>query len=125
VQRKFRLTNSNDIQRVRGLGKSFSHPLVVLVVLPNDMTLSRIGVIASRAVGGAVQRNRAKRRLREAIQPLLASIEPGWDLILIARQSVGLARFEKIQSALAALLQRASLLNGNHGNGTNNSSTSG
>jgi ribonuclease P protein component len=125
VQRKFRLTNSNDIQRVRGLGKSFSHPLVVLVVLPNDMTLSRIGVIASRAVGGAVQRNRAKRRLREAIQPLLASIEPGWDLILIARQSVGQARFEKIQSALAALLQRASLLNGNHGNGTNNSSTSG
>lgn len=89
------------------------------------MALSRIGVIASRSMGGAVQRNRAKRRLRAAVQPLIASIQPGWDLVVIARQPVGQAQFEQIQSALATLLQRAGLLSGNHGVGSTPSSTSG
>jgi ribonuclease P protein component len=107
VKRRFRLTQSTDIKRVRHLGKSYAHPLIVLVVLSNEQQGSRIGIIAGKSVGGAVQRNRAKRQLRAALQPLLPEINPGWDLLLIARQAIGRAAFHETQSALTNLLQRA------------------
>lgn len=125
MKRRFRLANSKDIQRVRLLGKSYAHPLIVLVTLPNEMALPRIGVVAGRSIGGAVQRNRAKRHMRAAIGPLIASIQPGWDLMVIARPPIKQAEFGQIQSALASLLKRAGILNDTHGLGYDPSSSSG
>lgn len=69
---------------------------------------------AGRSVGNAVQRNRAKRRLRAAIQPLLAELKPGWDTILIARQPSLSAPFLELQVALRQLSVRAGLLDSNN-----------
>jgi ribonuclease P protein component len=85
VQRKFRLTRSEDFKRVRRSGKSYAHPLVVLIVQNNNQPRVKIGVAAGRTVGTAVYRNRAKRLLREAMRTLLPNIASGLDLILIAR----------------------------------------
>jgi ribonuclease P protein component len=109
VKRRFRLTSSTDFMRVRRFGKSYAHPLLALTVQPNQLDYSRIGVSAGRSFGNAVNRNRAKRRLRAAIQPDLESIVPGWDIVLIARRPVLAAPFQEIQSALATLLRRARL----------------
>ena len=76
MQRKFRLTRSEDFKRVRRFGKSYAHPLVVLIVQtmtsePRPVAFSdrgRVGVAAGRTVGTAVYRNRAKRLLREAMR---------------------------------------------------------
>jgi ribonuclease P protein component len=110
VQRKFRLTSSNDYMRVRRTGKSFAHPLVVLVALPNDQEQIRFAVSAGRKVGNAVQRNRSKRLLREAARVFIPKITPGWDLLLIARQPLLEARFEEVKMAVRSLLKRAQLL---------------
>ena len=107
---RFRLTSSNDFKRVRRFGKSYAHPLVVLVALPNELAVTRIGVAAGRSLGGAVKRNRAKRRLRAAIQPLLDKTITGWDVILIARRPLLEAPFQEICSALETLLGKANLL---------------
>lgn len=96
--------------RVRKQGKSFAHPLVVLVKLPSVEDRPRIGISTSRSVGNAVQRNRAKRLLRESIRPFIPAILPGWDLVLIARSSLAAAEFKDVQSAVDALLRRADLL---------------
>ena len=109
VQRSFRLTRSTDFKRVRNYGKSFAHPLLVLVVLSETEANLRVGVTAGRAFGGAVQRNRAKRLLRESIRPLLPGIKIGWNLILIARLPLLKASFTEIQAAVKLLLQRADL----------------
>ena len=114
MQREFRLNSSTDFKRVRRIGKSYPHPLVVLVVLPNQSTRLRIGVAAGRSVGNAVQRNRAKRRLRAAIQPMLAEMKPGWDAILIARQPLLSAPFLELRQALRHLTVRAGILERNH-----------
>jgi len=66
-------------------------------------------VTAGRSVGGAVQRNRAKRLLREAMRMLLPTIRPGWDLILIARQPLPGATYQQVQAALSQLIRRAGL----------------
>jgi len=110
VKRRFRLTRSIDFKRVRSQGKSYAHPLVVLVKLPSTEVNLRVGFSASRALGGAVQRNRAKRLLRELMRSFLPLLSSGWDLILVARNPLLAADFQDLHQALAGLLDRAGLV---------------
>ena len=110
MQRKFRLTRSEDFKRVRRSGKSYAHPLVVLIVQNNNQPRVKIGVAAGRTLGTAVYRNRAKRLLREAMRTLLPNIGSGLDLILIARPGLVSATLEDTRRALLNLLQRARIL---------------
>ena len=109
MQRKFRLTRSDDFKRVRQNGKSYAHPLVLLVTQASDSPQIYVGVTAGRTTGNAVQRNRAKRLLREAMRTLLPSLAPGWDLILIARVGLASASLDDARTALTMLLRRAGL----------------
>jgi len=128
VKRGFRLTRSTDLKRVRNFGKSYAHPLVVLVVSPSTEDRlkealqqpapgvpetgrpSRVAVTGGRSVGGAVQRNRAKRLLREAVRALLPTLRPGWDVVLIARKPLLEATYPQVQAAVSQLMRRADLL---------------
>ena len=110
MQRKFRLTRSEDFKRVRRSGKSYAHPLVVLIVQSHEQPRIKIGVAAGRTVGTAVHRNRAKRLLREAMRTLLPKIASNLDLILIARPGLVFATLEETRQALLTLLQRAHIL---------------
>lgn len=110
MRKRYRLTRSTDFKRVRRVGRSYAHPLVVLVVDPNPEGGLRIGVSAGRSVGNAVLRNRAKRQLRAAIDGLLPTLIPGKDLIILARPAIQQASFAEIQSALSRLLERAGIL---------------
>ena len=109
MQRRFRLTRSEDFKRVRRSGKSYAHPLVVLIVQKSDQPRLRVGVAAGRTVGTAVLRNRTKRLLREAMRSLLPNIASGLDLILIARPGLASASLEETRQALLNLLQRAQI----------------
>jgi putative membrane protein insertion efficiency factor/ribonuclease P protein component len=88
----------------------------VLIVLPNELEQIRIAVAASRHVGKAVKRNRAKRLIRAALQPLITSITPGWDILLIARQPMTQATIQETEQALYKLLIRAQLITKPHVN---------
>ena len=121
MQRRFRLTRSEDFKRVRRSGKSYAHPLVVLIALKsekNDHPHVRVGVAAGRTVGTAVTRNRAKRLLREAMRTMMPKIAlqraednaSGLDLILIARAGLATASLQDTCQALQNLLQRAHII---------------
>ncbi|HSM72662.1 MAG TPA: ribonuclease P protein component [Anaerolineales bacterium] len=110
MQRRFRLTRSEDFKRVRRSGKSYAHPLVVLIVNKSDQPRVRVGVAAGRSIGTAVARNRAKRLLREAIRTMIPNIESGLDLILIARARLASASLQDTRQAVQSLLQRAQII---------------
>jgi ribonuclease P protein component len=112
VQSKFRLSRSEDFKRVRRIGKSYSHPLVVLVAQAsvNPVDYVRVGVAASKTTGTAVHRNRAKRLLREALRPYLISLVSGWDLIFIARPPLVTATLQDTRVVVLDLLRRAKIL---------------
>ncbi len=111
MNRNFRLKQSTDFKRVRRSGKSYAHPFIVLIVLPADGERSLFGVTAGKTVGSAVQRNRTKRLIREAIRPLLPHVKPGWKVVLIARKPIATAQLTDIQASLQELFERAHLLN--------------
>jgi ribonuclease P protein component len=95
--------------RVRRTGKSYAHPLLILIAAPNEQPTTRFAITASKAVGKAVSRNRAKRRIRAAVNFHLPVIKPGWDLVLIARAPLVNANWANILMALKSLLARAQL----------------
>jgi ribonuclease P protein component len=113
VQSRFRLTRSEDFKRVRQSGKSYAHPLVVLVAQPSQSQNIRVGVTAGKTVGTAVSRNRAKRLLREVMRPMLPNLASGWDLILIARPKLVTASLEITRDTVTTLLHRAKLIPSN------------
>jgi ribonuclease P protein component len=110
IPRANRLRRSTDFKRVRDSGQSWVNRWLVLVVLANDLDQVRVGAVASRRVGGAVTRSRTRRLIREAVRPRLEKISGGWDLVFLARASMGSASFQDVDRAVAELLTRASLL---------------
>ena len=112
--RRSRLSRSAEFERVYRQGRSTANSQLVLYAFPNASTeRPRLGLSVSRKVGGAVERNRVKRLLREAFAAAEADLLPGHDLVLVARPPVGeLARREGlggVQDSLAELLARAGL----------------
>jgi ribonuclease P protein component len=110
MNRRYRLTSSTEFRRVRREGKSYAHPLSILITCANGRAISRFGITASKSIGNAVRRNKAKRLLREALRGLMPSISDGWDVILIARSKLLDADWQQIQTAISSLLRRADLL---------------
>ncbi|RLC68584.1 MAG: ribonuclease P protein component [Chloroflexi bacterium] len=114
MQREKRLKRRRDFEAVCSQGRSWSNDLVVLRVLPNDLGSSRYGFAVGRRLGGAVVRNRVKRRLREAVR--LIPTKDGWDMVFIARHAAAEADYHTLKRATEELLARAQLLaNGSKG----------
>ncbi len=110
MERGSSLRKNEDFKRVRRRGQSAAHPYLVVFWLSNENLGPRIGISASRALGGAVQRNRAKRIIRAGLQPLVKRLQPDLDLVLMARTGIRDAKSTQVQAALEALLSRAGLL---------------
>lgn len=85
-----RLVRGSDFRKAFRLGMRLDGPLFTMVAAPNGRAYSRLGLAASRKVGGAVERNRAKRLLRESFrhQKIEAGIAAGFDLVLIPKAEI-------------------------------------
>ncbi|MCC7165785.1 MAG: ribonuclease P protein component [Anaerolineae bacterium] len=110
MKRAWRLKAESDVQRVWQQGRAFAHPLVIVRVRANGLEHSRVAFVAGKKLGNAVERNRAKRRLREALRPLWSRIAGGYDFVLIARGDIVTVSFIDIQQAVDQVLKRARLL---------------
>jgi ribonuclease P protein component len=107
-----RLKTRADFLRVAGSGRRAVRPGLMLqaAAFPSELDGSevvRVGFTASRKVGNAVVRNRAKRRLRAAAAEILARNGlPGTDYVLIARAGTGERRYVDLLGELASALRQ-------------------
>ncbi len=108
MRKEEHLTKPEQYAVVYNKGRSWLSNLVVMKTLPNGLTLSRYGFSVSKRTGKAVTRNKIKRLLREILR--LTPLEPGWDIIFIARPLAANTNHASLEKAIDDLLSRAQLL---------------
>ncbi|MDQ3128487.1 MAG: ribonuclease P protein component [Chloroflexota bacterium] len=89
-----------------------SHPLLSARFLRTDLETTRFGLATGRKLGGAVVRNRVRRRLREVLRAMAPSFQPGWDVLIIARPAIVEADHRAVVDTLRRVLQRAGVVGG-------------
>ncbi|MFI5268753.1 MAG: ribonuclease P protein component [Chloroflexota bacterium] len=109
LSRQNRLTRKSDFDRVFAAGGAVHDRVLSLRAAPGGEKSIRVGIICGKRVGGAVVRNRARRRLRAAVRSLLPSIPVAWDILLVIRPPGARATVAEFFYTLEELLRRRKL----------------
>jgi len=103
-----RLKKSRDFNYVKNKGLAFVRPSFVLQKAPSRLNLplntGRVGFTASRKVGGAVDRNRAKRIMRHLVHECQNDLTPGFDYVMVARERLLTQPFKDMKADLVRAL---------------------
>jgi ribonuclease P protein component len=109
LRRRQRLTATTAFEETYSQGRSRAGSYMVLWIRRGEGAALRLGVVASRTVGNAVQRARAKRRLREAWRLNRHYLAGDCDVVLVARRRILTAPWPDIIDELAWLTRKAGL----------------
>ncbi|HEY7293640.1 MAG TPA: ribonuclease P protein component [Dehalococcoidia bacterium] len=109
MKREQRLRRGADFTAVHRRGRSVAGEALAVRSLRTDAAQARVGFAVGKRVGGAVVRNRVRRRLRAIVASL--PLLPGRDLVISARPPAAGCSFWALRAELCALLRRAHLLN--------------
>ena len=100
-----RLVRTADYRKVYAKGRRRNLEWLVAFSFPNGTPQSRVGFTLPGSFGSAVERNRTKRRLRDAVRKHLAELGPGWDIVLQPRRAALSLAFAEIEATVQKLFQ--------------------
>jgi ribonuclease P protein component len=106
------LSRPADFARLAEGGVGRTHPLLVGRFVRTGLDQTRFGVATGKRLGGAVVRNRLRRRIREALRVMAPSFQPGWDVLIIARPALVEADHDALVGALRRVLRSGGVLGG-------------
>lgn len=104
------LRHPRDFEALQREGSVRADPLVLLRVRRTDLPTVRVGMSVGRRVGGAVVRNRTRRRMRAILRSLAPRLRAGWDVLVIARPPVAAADHGALLASMTRTLSRAGVL---------------
>ena len=94
------IKKNRDFTRMYRRAKTKTGPLLVTYCARNRLGHNRIGITASKRVGDAVRRNRAKRVIRAAYTGLEQQLPQGYDFIFVARSRTAHCKMQPVQQAM-------------------------
>lgn len=103
------LRRAADFEAIARRGTARTGRLLVMRSLRSDGPAVRIGIATPRTLGGAVERNRVRRRLRALVRAHYGSLPSGLDLLVIARPEAARATWTELRDAFATLLRRSDI----------------
>ena len=110
------LRRKDDFSSIYKRGKSIGERYIVLFYKKNGLSYNRIAFLASKKVGNSVQRNRARRLMKENYRFLKDDINSGYDLIFIARNTINERKADEVYKSMHNALVKTKLINHNKDN---------
>ncbi|MBR1811413.1 MAG: ribonuclease P protein component [Clostridia bacterium] len=108
--------SNSDFRRAYARGKSFQDSALVTIVIKNRVGVCRLGITTGKKIGGAVQRNRARRIIRAAFAGYSDRVKPGYDIIFVARTRTCFLKSTELAPVMKRHLTAAGLLPRGDGN---------
>ncbi|MDR2647702.1 MAG: ribonuclease P protein component [Oscillospiraceae bacterium] len=104
------LVRNGDFRRAYACGKSLAHPALVTYAAKNRAGKCRYGITASKKIGNAVERNRSRRVISEALRTLNEPTCGNWDLVFVARGKTKHTKSTQIQHIMRGHLRKLGVL---------------
>ena len=106
-----KLNLNKDFRRLYGRGRSQVHPLLVTYIILNKSGRIRYGITTGKKVGGAVERNRARRVIQAAMRENLKLVDcSGADIVFVARSRTVLAKSQDVEMAMNKHFKQGGLI---------------
>lgn len=99
------IVRNNEFRRLYGRAKTMVHPLFVTYYIKNRYKNNRIGITATKKIGNAVARNRARRILKESYRLLEQDFPSGYDFIFVARKKTTLSKTTETLKAMRNVIK--------------------
>ena len=106
------LKKNHEFKRLYNKGKSAASQCAVVYCRRNGKAENRLGITVSAKLGGAVQRNRIRRRLKEIYRTNEEKFSTGYDIVIVARMRSRYAGFFELQSSILSLIKKLNLTAG-------------
>lgn len=106
------LKRNHEFKRLYNKGKSAASPCAVVYCRRNGKAENRLGVTVSTKIGGAVQRNRIRRRLKEIYRLNEDKLSAGYDVVIVARMRSRYIGYRELESSVLTLFRKLSLVSG-------------
>ena len=104
------LRRKSDFSAIYNRGKSVGERYIVLFYKKNNLGYDRRAFLASKKVGKAVSRNRARRLMKESVRQLEGHFASGYDYIFIARNTITKSKCADVKKSIEAALKRSGIL---------------
>jgi len=104
------LRYKRDFDRLYKKGRSSGDKYIVVFHIANGLSYTRKAFLASKKVGGAVARNRARRLMKESYRGVERQIGPGKDILMIARADIVKTGCAEVEASLRKALKKGGLL---------------
>ena len=106
------LKKNHEFKRLYNKGKNAATQCVVVYCRRNGSAANRLGVTVSTKIGGAVQRNLVRRRIKEIYRLNEHSLPAGYDIVIVARVRSRYAHYREIEASVMSAFRKLSLVQG-------------
>ena len=112
MKRIVKLKENRDFRRAYNKGEAFVSPYFVVYILKKKTEKVRLGITVSKKIGGAVERNRAKRIIRHAYKNIdtLYGVKTGHLIVIVAREAIAGKKTNDIEREMTRALKKLELI---------------